>query len=101
MTSPSKRITALAIALTALVATNAHAQESIVVRGLGVGTVGDWNRTGLLGVGVGVNLSDVVQVTFDASREFGRADPYQRPVAPAAVVGLPVAIVVDFVETAR
>ncbi len=99
MTSSSKRITALAIALTALAAVDARAQETLVVRGLGLGTFGDWNTTGLLGVGVGVNVTDVIQVTFDASRELGRTDPYRRPVAPAGA--LPVTIVIFEIDSKR
>jgi hypothetical protein len=46
-----------------------------------------------------VNLSDVLQVTFEASREFGRADPYQRPFAPAGSV--PVSIVLLEIDSTR
>jgi hypothetical protein len=48
-----------------------------------------------------VNLNEVMQVTFDASREFGRADPYRRPVAPPSVIGIPTAIILVFVDSTR
>ena len=92
-------MTVLAIAFAAVTAVDARAQDSIVVRGLGGGTFGTSTTTGLLGVGVGVNVSDVIQFTFDASREFGRADPYQRPVAPAG--SLPVSIVLLEIDSTR
>jgi hypothetical protein len=97
----SKHVTVLAIAIAAVTAVDARAQETIVVRGLGVGTFGSFNSTGLLGVGIGVNLSEVLQVTFDASREFGRADPYRRPVAPSTVIGIPTAIIIVLADSAR
>jgi hypothetical protein len=85
---PSRYLTALAFAVAALASVDARAQESFVVRGLGLGTFGTSDTTGLFGVGLGVNLNEVMQVTFDASREFGRADPYRtrqsRPV-PSSV----------------
>jgi len=98
---PSRYLTALTFAVAALAAVDARAQESFVVRGLGLGTFGTSDTTGLLGVGLGVNLNEVMQVTFDASREFGRADPYQRPVAPSTVIGIPTAIIIVLADSAR
>jgi hypothetical protein len=97
----SKHVTVLAIAFAAVTAVDARAQETIVVRGLGVGTFGSFTSTGLLGVGVGVNVSEVLQVTFDASREFGRGDPYRRPLAPANVIGIPTTIVFIEIDSTR
>jgi hypothetical protein len=93
MASYSRHITALAFAFSTLAAVDARAQESFVVRGLGLGTFGTSNTTGLLGVGLGVDLNEVMQITFDASREFGRADPYRRPVASRGVIGIPTVVV--------
>jgi hypothetical protein len=90
----SKHVMVLAIAFAAVTTVDARAQETIVVRGLGVGTFGTFTSTGLLGVGIGVNASEVLQVTFEASRELGRADPYRRPVAPASVIGIPTTLVI-------
>jgi hypothetical protein len=58
-----RRVTVLAIAFAAVTAIDARAQETIVVRGLGVGTFGSFNTTRLLGVGLGVTVSEVLQVT--------------------------------------
>jgi hypothetical protein len=76
MPSSKTRVAVVAIAFAALAA-DARADEALIVRGLGLSTFGTSKMTDS-SAWPGLNLSDVLQVTFDASREFGRADPYQR-----------------------
>jgi len=82
-------VTALLVFLCAVgAAPESEAQDIFVVRGLGVGTWGS-AMTPLFGVGVGVNLTSIVQVTFEASREFGRRDPTVAPKPRANAVPAP------------
>jgi len=95
----------LVILMSLLALVDARAQERFVVRGLGFGTFGspETQTTRLFGVGVGMNLSPVVQVTIEAAQEWGRADP-RNPVRALADPGTspgPVQIIAFLIDSIR
>ena len=67
----------MAMLVSLLAVTDAGAQERFVVRGIGFGTFGSLKpqTTRVFGAGIGLNVNDVVQVTFEGAQEWGRADP--------------------------
>ncbi len=95
-------VTALLVFGGLLVARDASAQDSIIVRALGVATVSPVNTTTmpLWGIGVGLSVTPIVQLTFEASREFGRDDPTVPP-KPTGPPGVPNRVTVVFVESER
>ena len=83
---------------------NAGAQDRFAVRGLGFGTFArtEARPTRVFGVGVGLNVNRVVQVTIEAAREWGRTDPRNpdRAIATGPISG-GLTIVALGIETTR